>query len=138
VLLTHFIIILLMAGSYLRPVRGQRGEAEDLLQEAFNALVEAEEAGGEVDLLVDSLNHALDLLEEGRVEEAEGIIRDVIDEAPEVRASGVREWRFDVAVAGATVAGLVIASILVWVYGSRLFWRLWLRVKEGWVVVRAD
>jgi hypothetical protein len=131
--LVVLLMLLFVGGS---TVWGQ-GEVEPLVEEAFRAVARAEAAGGDVGLLVDAVNAALGYLEAGDVAGAELLLRRVIVDAGEVEAAGVRQGNVDAAVAGVKAVFLLGLAGGVWVYGERVFWGLWLRLKRGWVVERA-
>jgi len=111
------------------------------LAEAFAAVAEAERLGGDASRLVDELNQALILLEEGEMrndevmlQEALSKVEDVVARALVIRRSGVAAMQART-VQSLLVIGLVAAlGVIVWHYEPKIFWRLWVRNKRRWKV----
>jgi len=111
------------------------------LAEAFVAVAEAERLGGDVSGLVDELNQALILLEEGEMrndevmlQEALSKVEDVVARAPVVGQGGVAAMQART-VQSLLVVGVVVAlGVIVWHYEPKIFWRLWVRNKRRWKV----
>lgn len=131
------LILVFLALSLLVPVGHSQVDLEALSGEAFTAIVEAEDAGGEVDELLAHLNYAFMLVVEGsadNITEARGVLEDVLVEAEVIRVAGVREGNLNAGVAIVKVVVLVALAVVVWLRGDEYFWRLWRRTKEGFVV----
>lgn len=116
-------------------------EARDKLAEAFEAVAEAEGAGGDVSGLVEQLSEAAILLERAGVEGDEGLLRDlllkvegVIAEAPVVAQHGAAEEQARMVWSWFVVGLVAVLAVIVWRYEPRVFWRLWVRSKRGWKV----
>jgi len=116
-------------------------EARTKLATAFEGVAEADAKGGNVTTLVVELNDALALLERGEANGDEGLIRDAISKAEEVTAEApiIAKQGEEAAqarlVEALLVLGLVAISVMViWRYGSRIFWKLWTRSKRDWRV----
>lgn len=132
----RLMLVFLMMG-LLVPVGYTQVDLETLSGEAFTAIVEAEDAGGEVDELLTQLNYAFMLVEEGSAEnltEARRVLEGVLVEAEVIRVAGVREGNLNAGVAIVKVVVLVAAAAVVWLRGDDYFWRLWRRTKDGFVV----
>ena len=108
------------------------------LYDAFEAVAVAENVGGDVSELVLDFNMLISSLENGVLdsEDVERIVTDLVSQASLVERSGIRETQYNYVVAGSVVLVLLVSSGLVWVYGSRVFWSVWLRIKSGWIVKR--
>lgn len=112
-------------------------EVRNRLIDAFEAVAEAERVGGNVSYLVEELNHAVKLLEAGGGEElleAESKIQDVLEAVSDVKAEGIVSTQHRQIMAGVVLVVLTVAVVVVWRFGPRVFWLLWLRSKRGWRV----
>jgi len=108
-----------------------------LAEEAFTAISGAEEAGGDVGGLLGRLNEAIMLMESGsdvNMTLARGVLDAVIVDAEAVRAAGVQQGTSDAVVAVVKVVFLVGLAAGVWLRGDEYFWRLWRRMKRGFVL----
>jgi len=118
-------------------------EAEDKLIEAFKAIAEAERMGGNVSSLVAELNEAIRLLEEGETYKNESLIDEaflraesIISRTSEVGREGAVEVQARVFQGVIVIVVFVALALVVWRYGPRLFWRLWVRGNGKRVVHR--
>ncbi len=110
-------------------------EVRNKLIDAFEAVAEAEEAGGDVSHLVEELDHAVKLLEAGGGEElleAESKIQDVLEAVSDVKQEGIVSTQHRQIMAGTILVVLAVVAAVVWRFGPRVFWLLWLRSKRGW------
>ena len=129
-----FCLVLLLA-LFVQPVNGQVLEEERVL--AFNAIIEAEEAGADVSVLVSEYNIALDLIMTGGSENitlASQVFSGIIDDASVLRGEAVTQGNIDAAIAIIKTLFLVAVAALIWIRGDRWFWRFWRRTKQGYVV----
>ena len=104
--------------------------------EAFNAIAEAEAAGGNVTRLIDMMNTAVTLRDEGRETEAESMLTMIQSEAETERLTGVQGDRIALLKTVAAAGVLLGLSAAVWLRGSEALWDVWLRSKRGWEVER--
>lgn len=111
------------------------------LAEAFVAVAEAERLGGDVSGLVDELNQALILLEEGEMRNDEVMLQgalskveDVVARAPVVGQGGVAVMQARMVQSWLVVGVVVALSLIMWRYEPRIFWHLWVRSKRRWKV----
>lgn len=105
------------------------------LVDAFESVAEAERAGGDVSQLVEELNDVVRLLEaEGDEElpEAESRIEHVLAAASEVKQEGIMLTQHRQITAGCILILLAVSATVVWRFGPRVFWLLWLRFKAEW------
>ena len=115
-------------------------EARADLARAFVGVQRAERAYGNVGRLVGELNTAAHLLDVGgddNVAKASALISDVLASTPSVESSGSQAQTTRLAIRGVLLGILGVAALLVWFYGSRVYWGLWLRARGGWRVERA-
>lgn len=104
--------------------------------EAFNAITEAEASGADVTQLIDMMNTAVTLRDEGREAEAESMLTMILSEAETARLTGVQRNRVALVKTIATATVLLGLSAAVWLRGSEALWDVWLRTKRGWEVER--
>ncbi|MDP2900226.1 MAG: hypothetical protein Q8O47_04590, partial [Candidatus Bathyarchaeota archaeon] len=69
--------------------------------------------------------------------EADALIRGVEAAASSVESGGAQSRTMRYVETGFVLVVLAAAAALVWLYGSRVFWRLWIRTKRGWRVEQA-
>ena len=87
------------------------------LIEAFEAVAEAERAGGNISKLVEKLNKTIWLLEKEKLEEAESKIVEIISAVSKVKQEGITLTR-NKQLQSTSILLLVAAStILVWFFG---------------------
>lgn len=135
-----FLVILLAACLLNQAVSHCQSREEELrgmLTVAFEAVAEAEGKGGDVSHLVDELSRALRLIEAGGavdLDTAQSVIEGVLSAAPGVEQQGVASTRLQQVKAVAIISLLAVSGIVVWRYGPRVFWTLWLRSKRDWIV----
>ena len=120
---------------------GLISEAKTKITNAFESVADADTKGGNVTVLVAELNDAIVLLERGEVNGDEGLIHDAILKAEEVTAEAPAIAKQGEKVAQARlvetllVLGLIaISAVIVWRYGSEIFWDLWVRSRREWRV----
>lgn len=118
----------------LVPVAFAQVDLDVLSGQAFTAIVEAEDAGGDVDELLVRFNEALEMIADENVTEVRAILESVVVDAEAIRVAGVREGNWNAGVAIGKVVVLVAVAALVWLRGDEYFWRLWRRTKEGYVL----
>jgi len=143
------IAVLLMIGASGTSAATQAtfNGASSAVQSAFLAVQAAGRDGGNVTSLVAQLNGALALVQKASAENASnpalassdlqsamGIAQGVHASAATVAQQGTssRQLQLEVSVSSAVV--IVGIAIALYVYGDRIYRRLWLRVYEGHVV----
>jgi len=107
------------------------------LSQVFSLVVKAERSGGDVSGLVAKLDQAASLLNAGDAESlarASSLINEVNGNVGNVADLGAKATTLQYLWAGWTIALLGIWGLLIHVYGSRIFWTLWLRLKRDWRV----
>ena len=129
------IAVLLVIFSSVRVYAASQEELRGSLGAVFANVLRAEKAGGDVGSLVSRLNEAASLIDSGSDESlsrAQGIITEVSGLVPSVAAQGSQSTMLQVVEAWITLVVLGTSAVLVWLYGGRVFWRVWLRGKGGW------
>ena len=120
-------------------------EAREKVYEAYGAVVDAERSGGNVSDLVDRLNEAIELIElaentsdpeeaSAYAEQAVGIAGEVLSEVGEVKEKGLALRRFRLFLGVFSGFLCVVFCVLIYFYGPRVFWGLWVKIKGGWKV----
>jgi hypothetical protein len=137
-----FLFLGLLLSTYITaPVSAESSDELRLeLGVAFTKVAEAEWAGGDISDLVQVLNSAASLIDKGddaSLKVAEDMIQYVSVSALEKKEEGVQATQYQYIVLGATLVALVASAAIVWFYGSRVFWAIWIRTKRGWRVEAA-
>lgn len=119
-------------------------EAVGEIHYAFGLVVEAYEAGGDVEQLVTELNEALGLLSEAREADLEQarilagqayeIAEWVEGEAPKVRDEGVRLRLAERNTWILVLVVVILGGFLTYFLGPRLYWLFWLRMRRNYIV----
>nr|MDO8043346.1 DUF1616 domain-containing protein [Candidatus Baldrarchaeota archaeon] len=120
-------------------------DARRKVYDAYAAVVDAEASGGNVTDLVNRLNEAIELIrlaentsdsEEASVfvEQAVSIADDVLSEIGEVKEEGLALRRFHLFLSVFSISLLVVSGVLIYFYGPKVFWGLWVRIKGNWKV----
>ncbi len=120
-------------------------DARKKIFEAYVAVVDAEASRGNVTDLVNRLNEAIELIrlaentsdsEEASVliEQAINIADGVLSEVGEVKEEGLALRRFHLFLSVFSISLLIVSGVLVYFYGPKVFWSLWVRIKGNWRV----
>jgi hypothetical protein len=131
-------MVLIVVFSSTRVYAATDEELRGSLGTVFASVLKAEKTGGDVGLLVSRLNEAALLIDSGTDESlsrAQGIITEVNGLVPSVAAQGSQSTMLQLVEAWITLVVLGTSAVLVWLYGGRVFWRVWLRAKGGWRAV---
>jgi len=140
-------LISLSSGFARAATNGEFNTATNAIESAFVAVHNAGQNGGNVSELVTELNTALNLLQKAQAENATNPTQAATDlQNATSMAEGVSAASASVAQAGnaarrvtmATSIGgasaIVIAAVLIYIFGDRIFRRLWLFVYRNFVV----
>ena len=135
--LVLFSLVFASLGSYPTSYAVDIDDVRTALYTTFEAVVEAEDKGGNIAPLVDELNSIVQLLESASEAEYSELLNRVLSVSRDaVRVGSVGESagtdQLYVSITIILFSGLLI--ILVLVLFPMLFWRFWLRSKTGWVV----
>jgi len=121
--------------------------ADRMIQSAFIATYKAEQNGGNVSSLVFELNEAIRLVQKAQAENstnplqatqdlqsANQIAENVLSESSFVSKEGasIRETKMIEAVGGAVA--VIAAAVLIYIYGDKVYRRIWLFVYRDYVV----
>lgn len=130
------LLIVLVLGTLVSGVKAAtREDVEASMQEAYRLIAVAESSGGDVSALIPKLNQAAALV---RNNDADSLARalnlttEVMNSAVAAGSAGAQSVFIKYVTIWVTLVVLGVAGILVYLYGSRLFWRLWLWSKRGW------
>lgn len=108
-----------------------------LVGEAFLLLEDAEARGANVTAAALSLNHALELISSGSVQDlaqAGLVINQVNSSIPGLVSEGEAARYWGTAGLAATLVVLGIAGVLTYFFMPKLVWRIWARSKKDWKV----
>lgn len=120
---------------------------ESRIREVYGKLVDAEAKGADVDEEALKLDKALQLIIKAQksvnsternemLAEAEMLIDEVEDSIPKLIMKGEAKARFRLIYTAVALSSMVAASILLYVYGPRILWKLWIRARRDWKVRR--
>jgi hypothetical protein len=137
----RFLILIILAAALNTPPATHGQNREDELRSdivaAFEIVTKAERGGVDVETLVDDLNDALGLIEDGRaanLDLAETKIDAIIASAPaldgKIASIATFRWLKTVFIITLLAAAVIIGKR----YGPRAFWTLWLRAMRDWTV----
>lgn len=143
ILLKITLAIILAFLTCLVAVYAQEEQVVDRIREVYLKLADAEESGADVRGAALKLNKALELVrraEEGLgdrdllLSQAGRIVGEVESEIPMLIADGPTRafWNTASIVIGVVSLGAVVGY--VYLYGSKIFWRTWLKLRRGWKV----
>lgn len=130
-LLIVLVFIITSPSAHAAPV----DDVQASLNQAFILVTKAESSGGDVSGLVASLNQAITLVNAGDADslaKANSIINEVKANVGRVYATGASKIANQYTVISVTLALLAISGLLIYIYGSRLYWSLWLKAWKNW------
>jgi HAMP domain-containing protein len=119
--------------------------AQTEIQTAYKALIEAYNAGGNINELIDQLNEALNLTAQAEsarytepnqaqtlTSEAQALAQNVTQEAPTVKDQGLQKEQIMMITLGASVTALLIVGIVIYVSGPKALWKMWLKLRKNY------
>ena len=116
-------------------------EAKGKIIQAFKAVADAEEKGGDVSPLVIELNSAIDLAQEAESANDEDLMKkalsrldEVIEKAPKVGEQGLAAAQWRQITSAVALCIEASTALIAYVYAPQAFWRIWIRVKGKWNV----
>lgn len=114
---------------------------------AFKALGEAYNPGGDISNLTETLNEALNLTSEAEtiastnpgeaqalLSEAKTLAENVINQAPLIKEEGLKQGQTQTIITFASIAAAIIVGILIYMFGPNLLWHFWLRLRKNYTV----
>jgi hypothetical protein len=113
---------------------GLSSEMESKLVEGFLSVRRAEEAGGDVFKMVDTLNRALRLAEGGDEAGAEKLVSQVLAMEAEVSRLGAEASRMRLYSGVGVLAAASVAGVGCFTFLKGRVWVYWARLHRGWVV----
>lgn len=125
--------------SYQYDSSGVRG----FLESVFMRLREAESLGADVRDEALMLNEALNLIRiaesnssvrDEYLDRAVSIISDVNNSIPRLIENGYYRVRMNQLFTATTLISILVLCVLIYLYGSRVLWGLWLRARGKWMV----
>lgn len=104
------------------------------VESAFMAIVEAEEAGGDISELVPLMNKYLGYIESGDTDSAATAYEELTAMAATSTVIGVRDANYTFIVTTMVVGVLLGLTYLTWRYFDEYFWRFWRYTRKGFTV----
>ena len=116
-------------------------EARGKIAEAYKAVAEAEEKGGDVSSLLVELNSIIDLVreaeskkDEAKMSEASARLDEVIEKASEIGDLGLAAAQRRQNATTLALGAELSVALIAYIYAPRAFWRIWIKVKGRWRV----
>ena len=145
--LSPAILLLLMLSIYVTQ-NSQALSINDVKKEilkTYEALNEAEEAGGNVSSLASKLNNLIDKIHEIEEDPIKStnvsLLNDVMKDLEEIRSEaqlvkeeGARLSLMKMVFKGGVATCLVVGALLATFYVPKIAWKAWLKVKRRWKV----
>ncbi|MCW3989026.1 MAG: hypothetical protein NWE88_02995 [Candidatus Bathyarchaeota archaeon] len=137
----RFLILIILTAALNTPPTTHGQNREDELRSdiaaAFEIVTKAERGGVDVETLVEDLNAALRIIEDGRatnLDLAETKIDAIIASAPTLagKIASIAMFRWLKTVF--TITLLSATAIIAKRYGPKAFWTLWLKAMRDWTV----
>lgn len=145
-----FLGIVLVLGS-VSPVRaatqGEFAATSAAIGSSYAAVLDAANKGGNVSMLVSQLQLSANLVQKASAENpsspskatadlqnATAIAQQVSAKAPAIGQAGASARQVQLFVAVASAAAIVVAAGLIYLFGDRLYHRVWLRVHRNHLV----
>ena len=138
------ISILLSAVALVQSQTTPLDSAQTAVHDAYKALVEADNAGGDISKLTDQLNLALNLTSQAQsliisdpqqaqtlALQAQSLAQNVTQQASNATGEGLFQRPL---IVGASIAFLLAGGILVYLFGPKAFWKVWLRLRKNYRV----
>jgi len=123
------------------------GDARKEIYEAIDAVTEAYNSGGEVSELIGTLNEALSLIgkaetpSDANLEEVirlssqvQTIAQTVRSNARYIKEEGERRRQVETVTTIGSLVSLFVSGAFVYIYGPKLFWRTWVRLRKDYRV----
>ena len=125
VTLTCSFILLLVITVYPQPLPPE--DVKEEIFKAYTSIVDAYNSGGNVTRLIAELNNAIEMMNSNHTLEAYMI------------ASSVREYASSAKIEGLMITFFIVTidfiSAIIYLYGPRLYWRLWFKIRGKYKVV---
>jgi hypothetical protein len=130
------IFLALISVAYIPTVNAiEKSDVESRLGSAYSLVAKAEANGGDVLGLVKKLNEAASFVNIGdpiSLNKALSLILEVEGSIRGVEDSGAMAVTYRNISIAASLAMIAVIGTLIYFYGSRVFWSLWLRSRKGW------
>jgi hypothetical protein len=134
------IIFFIIMATIITPVGAvSPDEVRSQLIKAFEEVRIAEREGGNVTMISPKLTAAALLIDEGgedNLSKASALILEVRNAVPTIAAAGSQYIYTRSIITIISVVTLVIIGIMIWAFGSRVYWNIWLRIHNNWRVER--
>ncbi|MEM2454512.1 MAG: DUF1616 domain-containing protein [Candidatus Bathyarchaeia archaeon] len=113
-------------------------DIEPMIAEAYLAIRRAEDAGGDVSVMIRLLNMAIEYASGGNTADAQRLIKDVLLLEPEVARTGAEAVRMRLYMTICSITALSSICVALYIYLRRNIWLLWAKAHKEWRVVRRN
>ncbi len=116
--------------------------AQTATHDAYKALLKADNAGADISKLTDQLNQALNLISQSQALtssnpqqaqnlalQAQALAQNITQQASTLKGNGLTQ---NPLIIGASIASLIAGGILVYLFGPKAFWKVWLRLRKNY------
>jgi hypothetical protein len=137
ILLSSIIVIIIFSNTIQISRAATSDELLSQLGLVYTELNRAEIAGGNITPIVDELNQCVTLIKlggEANLQKANNIITQIHNQLPQIEAEGAQESIYLYQKTGITLVLLTFTGLIIWVYGSKIYWALWYIAKRNWIV----
>jgi hypothetical protein len=131
ILLSSIIVIIIFSNTIQISRAATSDELLSQLGLVYTELNRAEIAGGNITPIVDEL---IKLGGEANLQKANNIITQIHNQLPQIEAEGAQESIYLYQKTGITLVLLTFTGLIIWVYGSKIYWALWYIAKRNWIV----
>ena len=147
------VIVILLLSAFLACAAVYQAQAQSVdsaqaaVHDAYKALLEASDAGGDVTELTEQLNSALNLIAQSEslavsdpsesqrlATQAQDIANSVTAQAPSIKDAGTAQTQTSTLILAGSVAALIITGIIVYVFGQKAMWKIWLKLRSNYSV----
>ncbi len=142
------LVLISIQGSYSNAATaGDFSNANTAINSAFVSTYDAQQKGGNVTVLIQELNTALSLVQIAQAENmtnpsqsaldlqnATNIANLVISQSASVGQSGAAALQVKYAVSISSAVAIAVIAILIYIYGGRIYRRMWLYAYRDHVV----
>ena len=128
-------ILLLVTPSFVKALI--KDDLQNSLAQAYMGVQRAESVGYNVEGLLRDLNTAASLIDEGgdaNISKAASIIASVSQNTPNVTSEVIQAQTTRLVIRVAILGVLGITALVIWFYGSRIYWWVWRKSFDGWRV----
>ena len=133
IILACSFILLLVITVYPQPLPPE--DVKEEIFKAYTSIVDAYNSGGNVTRLIAELNNAIEMVNSNRTLEAYMIASSVREYASSAKIEGLERQRLETLMIIFFIVIIAFISAIIYLYGPRLYWRLWVKLRGKYKVV---